>query len=199
MRPRFRGLIRFLVILLLLLILWFARSVWLPWFGTHLVRAGSPEKVDMIVVLAGDSGGNRILKAAELVKGGYAPAALVSGPGGMYDRHECDFEIEFAEHRGYPRSLFIPLPLNDLSTRTEAITVVRELRKRGVKRFIVVTSDTHTRRAGNIYRSLAPDLEVLMVAAPSRLFAPAAWWQEREGQKAILEEWLKTVANWISL
>src|ERR1039458_2414649 len=61
--------------------------------GSFLVKAGPPQKADIVVVLAGDGFGNRILKAAELVKQGWAPKVLVSGPDGNYGNHECDWAI----------------------------------------------------------------------------------------------------------
>jgi len=60
---------------------------------------------------------------------------------------------------------------------------------------IVVTNNYHTGRAGRIFRSLAPDLTILVVAAPDEYFTPDRWWHDREGQKTFLHEWEKTVAN----
>ena len=50
--------------------------------GGYLVDAGPPQKADIALVLAGDSSGNRILKAAELVRDGIRSKVLVSGPRG---------------------------------------------------------------------------------------------------------------------
>ncbi len=61
----------------------------------------------MIVVLAGDFSGNRILTAGDLVRRGFAPKALVSGPSGEYGLHETDLAIPFAVRHGYPESYFI--------------------------------------------------------------------------------------------
>ena len=61
---------------------------------------------DIAVVLAGDYYGNRVLRAAELVKQGYVPNVLVSGPHMLYGFYECDLEIPFAVQRGYPESWF---------------------------------------------------------------------------------------------
>jgi uncharacterized SAM-binding protein YcdF (DUF218 family) len=62
-----------------------------------------------------------------------------------------------------------------------------------------VTSNYHTRRAGRIFRSKAPDLEIHMIAAPDRDFTPDGWWKTRQGQKVFLDEWIKTVATWFGL
>ena len=48
--------------------------------GEFLIRNDRPEAADLVVVLGGDFWGNRVLTGAELIKKGYASAALISGP-----------------------------------------------------------------------------------------------------------------------
>jgi len=154
---------------------------------------------DMIVVLAGDFSGNRILKAGDLVKRGFAPKALVSGTSGEYGQHESDLAIPFAVRHGYPESYFVALPNDSLSTRDEANDVLAALAKWHVHRIDIVTSDYHTRRAGNIYRAKARNLEIHMVAAPDKYFTPDGWWKNREARKTFLVEWVKTFASWLRM
>jgi uncharacterized SAM-binding protein YcdF (DUF218 family) len=153
----------------------------------------------MIVVLAGDYSGNRILTAADLVRRGFAPKALVSGPSGAYGLHETDLAIPFAVRHGYPASYFVSLPNDDRSTKDEADDVIAALNKLHAHRIDIVTSDYHTHRAGNIYRAQAPGLEIHMLAAPDVYFTPDGWWKNREGRKTFLLEWMKTVANWLGM
>jgi uncharacterized SAM-binding protein YcdF (DUF218 family) len=167
--------------------------------GAYLVSASPPEKADMVVVLAGDSSGNRILKAAELVRAGYAPRALVSGPAGTYGFYESDLAIPFAEKAGYPASYFLAFPNHSLSTRDEGEVILPELRRLGVHKFLLVTSDFHTHRAGQIYRALANDPRCVVVAAPDQYFSPDGWWKNREARKTFLFEWMKTVASWFKI
>ena len=68
--------------LVLLLILFFTRGVWLTALGSALVYDQGPAKADVAVLLAGDQWGNRITRAAELVKQGYVPCVRVTGPWG---------------------------------------------------------------------------------------------------------------------
>ncbi len=170
-------------------------SWWLTGLGRLLVRDEGPAHADIAVVLAGDYSGHRILRAAELVKQGYVPQVLVSGPNMMYGSYECDLAIPFAVQRGYPESWFIRAPNEARSTREEAAAILPDLRRRGVHRFLLVTSDYHTARAARIYRAAASDLEVRVVAAPDEYFTPGGWWHNREGRKIFLVEWMKTVAN----
>jgi uncharacterized SAM-binding protein YcdF (DUF218 family) len=167
--------------------------------GGYLVQADSPQKADAALVLAGDGWGNRILAAAELARDGYVPKVLVSGPDGAYGNHECDLAIPFAVKHGYPASYFVHVEHEGRSTLAEAKAVLIEIRRMGIKRLLVVTSNFHTRRSGFIFRKLAPDLKILVVAAPDENFTPDGWWRNREGQKTFLLEWTKTVANWFGV
>jgi uncharacterized SAM-binding protein YcdF (DUF218 family) len=167
--------------------------------GSYLVQSGPPERADIALVLAGDYTGNRILKGAELVRQGYAPKALISGPAGNYGYYECDLAIPFAEKAGYPESYFIHLEHHALSTEEEAHAAVPELRRLGARRVLLVTSDYHTRRATKIFRAAAPDLIFYPVAAPDFYFSAQGWWHNREGRKTFAFEWMKTVAQWLGL
>ncbi len=178
-----------------LLLLVFHAAV-LAALGNFLVQAGAPEKADVIVVLAGDSFGHRILKAGELIQQGYAAKALVSGPYGMYGKYECDLAIPFAVKAGDPETDFLHVEHHARSTAEEAAAVVPKLREMGVKRVILVTSNYHTRRAGMIFRRAAPDLQFIVVAAPDEYFKPDSWWHDREASKTFVYEWMKTVAEW---
>ena len=172
---------------------------WFSLLGGYLVHAEAPIKADAIVVLAGDFTGERILTAGQLMRNGWAPVALVSGPGEFYGLHESDMEIPFALRQGYPESYFVALPNESKSTSTEADAVIPELRRRNAHRVDIVTSSFHTHRAWTIYRSKAPDLEIRMVESPSRYFTPRGWWKNREGRKIFLSEWLKTIGGWLRL
>ena len=167
--------------------------------GETLVRNEPPVKADIIVVLAGDGWGNRILKASELASQGYAPKVLVSGPNTNYETWECDLAIAFAEKHGFPASLFVRFPNEALSTWDEAMVTIPELRRQGVRRFLLVTSDTHTRRAARIFDELRGDLQMTVVASPSKFFTPSRWWAHREGRKAVFNEWAKSVAGFFHL
>jgi uncharacterized SAM-binding protein YcdF (DUF218 family) len=195
-RSRYRWLLAaaFLVALILL-----TSRVWLALLGGFLVRADPPAPADLVVVLAGDFSGNRILTAADLVRRGLAPLALVSGPGEVYGFHESDLAIPFATRRGYPESCFLALPNDSRSTSSEADVVIAELRRRKAHRVDIVTSNYHTRRAGNIYRSKAKDLQIRMISAPDEFFEPANWWKNRDARKTFAMEWMKTVATWLGM
>ncbi|MCC7153356.1 MAG: YdcF family protein [Bryobacterales bacterium] len=162
--------------------------------GHALVRNDGPEKADAVVVLAGGSGGDRILKGAELVRQGYAPIVLMSGPASVYGLNECQLAIPFAVQHGYPESYFACVANHATSTRDEAQAVVAELKRRGVKKFLLVTSDYHTGRAARTYSAEAQGLQFRVVASRPPEFDIDNWWKTRDGIKGVYIEWSKTLA-----
>lgn len=167
--------------------------------GAYLERDSPPAKADVAFILAGDTYGRRILAGADLVRQGYVPQAVISGPAGYYGSYECDLAIPFAVKAGYPASYFLRFPNQAHSTRQEAAAAAVEFHKLGVGRVLLVTSTYHTRRAGSLFREAAPDIQFVVVGAPDEHFRVKDWWHDREARKIFLTEWLKTVAGWFKL
>jgi len=186
-----------------LILLVLTNAWWLPLVGCALVRDDGPVHADIAVVLGGDTWGNRIVRAGELVRQGYVPAALVSGPPGFYDQHECEPEIAYAVRRGYPQQYFIPFPDEARSTLDEATIILPELRRRHLHHALIVTNDYHSRRALGTFRMVARKtgggVDFRVVAVPDREFRAASWWRTRQGQKITFMEWSKTIAAAIGL
>ena len=199
MAVRFFRLRFVLVTVALLALLVLTRSWWLSGIGYALIHDDGAAKADIAVVLAGDWYGNRIVKAGELVRDGYVPAVLVSGPAGVYGLYESDLAIALAVRQGFPAEWFVPFPNEALSTREEAKVILPELRRRHVKSFLLMTSDYHTARARRIYlaleRASGGGPQMRTVAAPDKFFRPDSWWRTRQGQKTVFMEWSKTLAT----
>ena len=123
----------------------------------------------------------------------------MSGAIANYGVHSCDLAIPFAVRHGFPESYFVHLESDAHSTEEEARYAIAEIRRKGFHRILVVTSNYHTRRATSLYRSQAPDLTFIAVAAPDAYFTPDGWWHNREGRKTFLYEWEKTVATWFGI
>ena len=167
--------------------------------GSFLVNAGPPAHAGLVVVLAGDAHGDRIQMGADLVRQGYAPRVLVSGPSGYYGAYECDLAIPFAVRAGYPESYFLHAEHHALSTTEEARDLLPFVRKLGAHDVLLVTSDFHTRRAGRAFRRAAPDVRFTVVAAPGSEFSAQGWWHNRQGRKIAFTEWTKTIADWLGI
>jgi len=169
-----------------------SRFWWLRQMGLMLVREEQPFQADAISVLGGDWFGDRILKAGELVRLGYAPVALVSGTGYVYGKYESELAIQFAMAHGYDATYFRMLEFPCNSTREEAQAVVREFRTMHVKRFLLVTSVFHTARAARIFEAAAPDLEFRVMSSKDTMEWDR-WWENRESRKTFLMEWTKSL------
>ncbi len=192
-----RKLALIFIVALLAVIFFHARI--LTALGSYLVLDDQPKQADIALVLAGDQLGNRILRAAELVRQGYVPKVIVSGPGPVYGVYECDLAIPFAVKAGYPEAYFIHFEHTAHSTQEEAEDVKAELKKLGARHVLLVTSDYHTRRSARIFRAVTPDIEFTIIPAHDPYFSPGGWWHNREGEKTFLVEWEKTVANWFGV
>jgi len=173
------------------------RTAFLLGLGNALVNAGAPEKADAIGVIGGDQTGRRILLAAKLAQEGYASKVYVTGVRGIYGYYESDLAIDFAVKHGFSRDLFVPIHKGALATTDEARDVMLPVvRKAGAHKFLLVTSEFHTARAGRIYRREAPDMKVVVVAADTPYWDHGYWWKDREGQKIWFTEVEKTLADW---
>jgi uncharacterized SAM-binding protein YcdF (DUF218 family) len=175
------------------------RDLWLTALGNALIHADAPANADIAVVLAGDMTGARLIAGAELVRKGYVPRVLVSGPPGIYGLNESELAIRFGVAHGYPPAWFVPLPHTALSTQAEAGVVLTALRTRRIHSFLLVTSDFHTARARRIYlgaeRRMGGGPSMRVVAAPYAVFTPSIWWHDREGRKTVVLEWIKTLTG----
>ncbi len=199
-RRRFPLLLKFFLILAAAALLaFFTRALWLPIPAYALIHSEAPAKADIAVVLAGDGVGLRIEKAAQLVKQGYVPQALVSGPPGMYGLNESDLAVQFITREGYPAQWFISFPDPSHSTKEESQYILRELRRRGIGSFLLVTTDYHSGRAHRIFLATEKELgyapSFRTVAAPDKFFHADSWWRDREAQKTLFFEWWKTIAT----
>jgi len=180
-------------------VLYLTGNWWLPWLGHALISSEEPFKAEAVICLAGDGTGHRITKAASLVKEGYAPVVLVSGPGSVYDMNEAHLAIDFVVRRGFPREAMLPVVHNANSTLEEAWVFRDYLSKRGMKRILLVTSDYHTARASRTFRSVLDGVEVRTVAAPDRDFQADSWWKNRPARKLVFMEWTKTFARMLGI
>jgi uncharacterized SAM-binding protein YcdF (DUF218 family) len=154
-----------------------------------------PVRADAALVLAGGFSGDRILKAAELKRQGYVPVVYVSGPRLLYKTSECEVSIPFALRHGHIVSDFRCIPNDAYNTLDEARACCAELERAGVKRFLLVTTTYHSRRAAGIYRRVCPKLSFTPVTSEDPLFQNRQWWKSREGQKDFFLEYTKLLTS----
>ncbi len=158
--------------------------------GEFLVASQTPQRADLVLVLAGDFFGPRVLKGAELGAEGYAPVVLISSA--FDDRlTEGQEAIDFLAARGYPRRLFQSFQHQASSTIAEALALRPELKRRGVKRVLLVTSAYHSRRASIVFRLFCPGIRFITIGAPGEVYHPENWWEYPRSRLLFFSEWKK--------
>ncbi len=166
----------------------------LNWLGEYLVSPQHPESADLILVLAGDFWGPRVVKGADLAVQGYAPRALMSGTP-YQGRMDGELAVEFLVNKGYPKQLLESFGHNAKSTIEEALVLRPELARRGVKRVLLVTSAYHSRRAGIVFRLFCPGIQFIVIPAPDDLYHPEGWWRDSRSRRLFFSEWEKILGT----
>ena len=69
----------------------------------------------------------------------------------------------------------------------------------GVRRYILVTSFSHTARARQVFQRTAPDLEFVTVGCDERFWAQGRWWTNREGRKIWFFATVKSIADYLDI
>lgn len=178
--------------------LWASRGWWLRGIGEFLVRAEQPQRADLVVVLAGDGYGHRLMRGVDLVREGYAPLILLDGPRVAYGYDESALAAGWAVKQGVPAEILATLPMRARSTVAEVKALNVELERRGVKKALIVTSNFHTRRARAVFNRYGlPSIQYIMIAAPDEDFDPADWWLSRDAKKTLLLEYAKLLNWWL--
>jgi uncharacterized SAM-binding protein YcdF (DUF218 family) len=205
---------RFPVLLVVLLALagsaYAARYPFLRFMATHLVAEDPLEKADAIFVLAGDTP-RRVIEAANLYKGGYAPLVLLAhdeeepgfetlrkmgiGPDRAPSRN--DMNLSLAVVLGIPASRVKLSPYVTTRTANEATAAARWVREiGGIRKLLLVTSQSHTRRAGKIFRRAFEGSFVGIRVHGDRLapLDPENWWRVNYQRRAVGYEWMVRAA-----
>ena len=178
----------------------------LPFAGTFLVRQDPLEKSELIFVLAG-ARVERWLEAVDLYNEGWAPRIVLS-PGivepaeatlrerGVLYPREGDMARDAAIALGVPADAVSVLADSVDNTAEEAAALRRLPTTATVRRFIVVTSGYHTRRAGVAFRRQFSNLpiQVIMRASRHEHTHPARWWRSRRDLRFVLFELPKLAA-----
>jgi uncharacterized SAM-binding protein YcdF (DUF218 family) len=187
------------VFVILILVVWAYREPMLSKAGTFLDNGEAPKKADAIVVVAGGWGGERIEAAARLKEQGYAPVVLVSGAAVLYGQQECGLSLNYIRMKGHSTEGYACIESLGNGTREESLVVAENLKRLGHKSALIVSCDTHMRRAGRLWREAAPGLDLTFISAPSPSFDLKRWYATREGRKAVFLEWTKLVTSYFGI
>jgi uncharacterized SAM-binding protein YcdF (DUF218 family) len=178
--------------------------------GRYLVVSDPlPPTADAIVIMAG-SIPDRVLEAVDLYRTGVAPRIIVTRerprPGDALLRArgaalpESDqLTVDTLRRLGVPDAAIVRLRRRTFSTASEARTIARYACRHHLRRLVVVTSRSHSRRARLILRrALEPRVDVHLRPSRYDSFPAARWWRVRHHAKAVLREYQQLVHHWLS-
>ncbi len=162
----------------------------------YLIVKDNAVKSDVIIVLGGETDGERTEKAVQLYKAGYAPRLLFSdGTQLSWRTQAIDEMVALAAKLGVPASAIVK-EQKSRSTYENALYTKEILQQHHWNSAVVVTTVWHTRRSqwifDKVYRSSGIKL-TYAGAADHQISDYSGWWKDSEKQQTILTEWAKLV------
>ncbi len=157
-----------------------------------------PEAADAILLLSGEP--SRALQAAELFSRGLAPVVYVPRPAHSHSQklleemgipfppQEQLYE-EILVRKGVPKDRIRVHGSGFVST-VEEVVAARGLSLGPRRTLLVVTSPYHVRRVKMIFRSVLPQVRVIVVADPREPY-PRRWWTNQDVARNVVLETLK--------
>jgi len=169
--------------------------VWFVFAGVLLIDSESPEPADVIIVLAGNAP-DRLPKAEELRKQGYANLIIVSDEPVHTHGLETTWSALHAAGVAAPElrdsDLLVLTNPPPESTIDEARRDADIVQSRGLHSALLVTDAFHSRRAWLLFRSAFAHrgLTVRSVPVDDQLDL-AHWWMHPMSARRVTEEWAK--------
>jgi uncharacterized SAM-binding protein YcdF (DUF218 family) len=172
--------------------------------GEFLVSDELPITSDAIVVLnTGVEYYPRLIEAANLYHQGLAGRIVINGNRKTKILRQLEARgfksccqwyedrLRILELQGVPREKVISISAEDVyDTVGEAAAVGSELVNSGMKKIILTTSKSHTRRAGHIWKAaFGNQLLIYTVAARTDPYDPQGWWRSGRQIRWVLSEY----------
>jgi uncharacterized SAM-binding protein YcdF (DUF218 family)/glycosyltransferase involved in cell wall biosynthesis len=168
-----------------------------------LYRDAPPAPADAIVVFAGGVGESgkagggaqeRLARAVELYKSGYAPNLILSS-GYVYSFKEAEVMRALAIDRGIPASAIV-LEQRATNTYQNVMFVDEILRERRWTRILLVSSPYHMRRALMVWQKVAPGVSVVPTPATHSEFYEHSRGAALDQVRGIIQEYLAILGYW---
>jgi uncharacterized SAM-binding protein YcdF (DUF218 family) len=176
---------------LLSILLMLAAALSMPFLGTWLERQDHLEKADYIVPLPGDE--QRLIKAAELYKAGFAPRILVSEQSGGAS---AESQVSALEKAGVPSTATATLTPASASLADAAESLKAFAGSRKFKA-IVVGSGIQSLRTKLVFEDAMPRARVLVVAQ-SEPDDERPWWHSEESALKTIAEASQLARYWLA-
>lgn len=199
-----RGIKKFFILLLVLVLMAASYRVWLPLPARFLLIQDEIEKVDAIIVLTGDWNFDRENKAIELYKKGYGQYIVRMFESqepywfhfmkGLLNLEMTQHELyrSYFESRAIPSDALIVGEAVATSTFDELKAARAIILKNDFKSILLVTSDYHMRRtlmtANRLWGSKG--VRIYHATAHSGLMKPDQWWLHEYDIESINHEYL---------
>lgn len=165
--------------------------------GKFLVVNQSPQKADVIVVLAGDSG-ERTEYGVKLLKEDYANKIIFSGGLLYYKTTAAELMKEHALDLGVLNDSIILEDKAD-STLQNAIYSKDLIKKEDFSSAIIVTSNYHMRRTKMVFDKEFKDsgIQLTYCAAEDKNFNADKWWANNKSIIIVINEYVKLIGYWM--
>lgn len=157
---------------------------------------GLAKHADVIIVLGGESKGERTEKAVELYKKGIANKLLFTDGTGRYgQRKNIDNMVDLARKLGVPKNA-IWKETKAHSTYQNAEFTKKILLDNHWKSAVVVTTIWHTKRSKFAFDMVYSDSSIRLsyAAAEDKQFQTVnSWWLDGQERKIVVKEWAKLI------
>jgi len=170
--------------------------------GLPLVVQDSAASADAIVVLVGDHVLERIHRAAQLYRDGYAPRVVISGGAIVRDGDEPMSEAQmmrrYIVRLGVPEEALL-LEQTSQTTVQNALFTQPILQHNNIHSILLVTSPYHSRRARRIFRdALGEGITITAQPAVDPSFCALCWLAESDQRPMVVSEYCKWMIYWFA-
>lgn len=150
------------------------------------------ESADVIVVLSGGQGDERVAQGAQLFHERRAPRVLLSGGMGRMELSTTELMRRQALRHGIPESALL-FERDSTSTAEQARYLRPILEARGFRRAIIVTSSYHSRRTRYLFRHIftGSPVDARIYPVQKDIFSPVKWWTRDWDTEEVVLEYIK--------
>ncbi len=185
-----------MIVLVVIGLLFLLKNPFLQWMGNHLSITENVTPSDVIIVLGGESSGERTARGTQLLQQGFADQLLLSDGTSLSWRIRSVTEMmDYALLHGVARAA-IHLEERSRSTYENAVYCREYMLEQGWEQAVVVTTYWHSRRSAYIFNKVFANSGIQLtyaVAPDPNVGELHEWWEDSEKMQVVLTEWSKYV------
>jgi uncharacterized SAM-binding protein YcdF (DUF218 family) len=182
-----------------------AAAIVVPFLGPWLEQPDALERADVLVPLPGDT--QRLARAADLYKQGYAPRVLLGKGAAEFDRLGAmqagagypatdftDLQLRTLERSGVPRDSIELVEMGDAGVTDAAAALRRQIGERKL-RVIVIATGIHAMRTRLAFENALPRARVMVATVPDGVSDP--WWSSHDSAVETIAEASRVAHYWL--